>query len=538
VISAEASRPTQSPVAPPAGEEGNALAVLRNRSFLLLWLSQVATQVGGNMVIYGLTVLVFEATGSSSAVSLLLLTFLVPAVIFSAVAGVFVDRVDGRMLLVITNILRAAAFGVMVLLDRSVVAIFALNIFVSIVTTFFAPAELAMIPRLVPRAQLVAANGLFTLTLNAAFAVGFALLGPLVVTVAGPNALIVVVALFYLLAAGFCFTLPSSKTLAARAAAETPEERAEEAREALEAADDRARRTVPEVPGAALQAGAAAAGERAAGRAEGPARQTLDAVKETASQLREGVAYIRMHPPVVWSLVYLGIAASLIGVLGVLGPSFATSNLGLAPKDFVVIVLPLGAGVVTGVLFLNSYARVLPRRRLIETGLVSLGVLLLLLALAGPISTAIRDLQAQANIAPSVSVSLLSIVIVIAFLAGVAYAVVAIPSQTQLQEDIPEEVRGRVFGVLNMLVSIASFVPIIIVGPISDAVGSTTVIIVCGVLIGLSGIASIVARKVPRPTDEPPATPGPGGAPGDAGGMPGEAAATLAPFPSDTAGAP
>jgi hypothetical protein len=426
------------------------------------------------------------------------------------------------------------AFGVMVLFDRSVVAIFALNIFVSIVTTFFAPAELSMIPRLVSRKQLVAANGLFTLTLNAAFAVGFALLGPLVVTVAGPNALIVVVAFFYLLAAAFCFTLPSSRALAARSAAATPEELAEEAREAHQAADERVGRTVPEVPGAALQAGAAAAGGHAAARPESTTRQVVGAAKETASQLREGVAYIRTHPPVVWSLVYLGIAASLIGVLGVLGPSFATTNLGLAPKDFVVIVLPLGAGVVTGVLFLNSYARIFPRRRLIETGLVSLGILLLLLAIAGPIATAIRDLQAQANLAPSVNVSLLSLVIVIAFLAGVAYAVVAIPSQTQLQEDIPEEVRGRVFGVLNMLVSIASFVPIIIVGPISDAVGSTTVIVVCGVLIGLSGIVSVVARKVPRPPELPPDF----GTPGPWDESPEASPAALAPFPSDTAAAP
>ena len=51
-----------------------------------------------------------------------------------------------------------------------------------------------MIPDLVPRRQLLAANGLFTLTLNAAFALGFALLGPLVVTLAGPNALILLVA--------------------------------------------------------------------------------------------------------------------------------------------------------------------------------------------------------------------------------------------------------------------------------------------------------------------------------------------------------
>ena len=73
--------------------------------------------------------------------------------------------------------------------------------------------------------------------------------------------------------------------------------------------------------------------------------------------------------------------------------------------------------------------------------------------------------------------SLLAVVVVIALLAGIAYGFVAIPAQTQLQEDLPEDVRGRVFGVLNMLVSVASFVPIIIVGPISDVVGTTAVLL-------------------------------------------------------------
>jgi MFS family permease len=83
------------------------MAVLRNRPFLLLWLSQLATQIGVNMVLYGLTVVVLEATDMSSAVSGLFLTFLVPSVLFSALAGVYVDRIDRRVMLVITNALRA-----------------------------------------------------------------------------------------------------------------------------------------------------------------------------------------------------------------------------------------------------------------------------------------------------------------------------------------------------------------------------------------------------------------------------------------------
>ena len=67
-----------------AGASGSALDVFRNRPFLLLWIAQAATQIGGNMVIFGLTVVISESTGSVTAVSALILTFLLPAVLFSA----------------------------------------------------------------------------------------------------------------------------------------------------------------------------------------------------------------------------------------------------------------------------------------------------------------------------------------------------------------------------------------------------------------------------------------------------------------------
>jgi MFS family permease len=432
-------------------QTGGAIAVLRNRNFLLLWLAQASTQVGGNMVIYGLTVLIFSATKSNSAVSLLLLTFLAPAVFFSAVAGVYVDRIDRRHILIATNLLRAVLFVLVFLAGGNVAAIFVLNMAISTVTTFFAPAEAAMIPMLVPRSQLLAANGIFTLTLNAAFALGFALLGPLVVNVAGPDALILIVAALYLVAMVFTITLPAAPPSESR----------------LAAAD--------------------------------AVRRTEKAVSSTFGQLREGLAYIRANRSITWSLVYLGITASLIGVLGVLGPAFATDALGLDPKQFVVVVLPLGFGVVTGILALNSFGRLVTRRRIMEGGLVALGIFLVLLSIAGPISRFLQRAQSASPLDLSSLVSLLSVVVAIAFGAGIAYACVAIPAQTGLQEDLPEEVRGRVFGVLNMLVSIASFVPIIVVGPISDVVGTTVVIVCVGLAVAITGLTSIVTRGTPTP---------------------------------------
>jgi hypothetical protein len=92
---------------------------------------------------------------------------------------------------------------------------------------------------------------------------------------------------------------------------------------------------------------------------------------------------------------------------------------------------------------------------------------------------------------------------------------VSISSQTQLQEDLPEDVRGRVFGVLNMLVSIASLAPIIIVAPIADIVGRDPVILVVGCLVMASGVASVV-RRGPLELAEKRTRAGAGGVPVDA----------------------
>jgi MFS family permease len=447
------------PTPDPADEQG-ALALFRHSGFLRLWLSQAATQIGGNMVLFGLTVIVFKSTSSNTAVSLLILSFLVPAVLFSAVAGVYVDRIDRRVILIATNLMRGLAFVALYLAGANLALILLFNVFVSTVTVFFAPAELAMIGILVPRKQLLAASGIFTLTLNAAFALGFALLGPLVVKLAGAPTVILVVAALYFLAAAFCFTLPAAP----------PPPPAETG------------------PHSRLGVGEA---ERAVG--------------STLAELREGFSFIRANRSIGWSLIYLAITASLIGVLGVLGPAFAGETLGLAPEDFVVVVLPLGFGIVTGILLLNAYGRWFNRRRVIEGGLIALGILLAALSAAGPISRFLQGANSAGGPDLSGVTSLLSVVVGIAFFAGISYGLVAIPAQTQLQEDLPEDVRGRVFGVLGMLVSVSSFLPIIVVGRLSEIVGTTVVIFGMAIAVVIIGIASVIMRGPLAASDARPA---------------------------------
>ena len=148
-----------------------------------------------------------------------------------------------------------------------------------------------------------------------------------------------------------------------------------------------------------------------------------------------------------------------------------------------------------GVLLLNNYGKYIARRRAIELGLVILGILLVILTVAGPVS---RFLSGVGQNLPLVDLSMLTslvaVVVALAFLAGICYGIVAISAQVQLQEDIPPDGRGRVFGVLNMLISVASILPIIIVGPIADWLGTTSVILAVAGFVLVSGLFSIVVR--------------------------------------------
>ncbi|MES1239911.1 MAG: MFS transporter, partial [Chloroflexota bacterium] len=184
--------------------------------------------------------------------------------------------------------------------------------------------------------------------------------------------------------------------------------------------------------------------------------------------------------------------------------SFARDTLGLSPKDLIVVVLPLGLGIVMGVLLLNNYGKYVARRRAIELGLVLLGILLLILTVAGPLSRLLTGVGENLPLVDVTSLtSLVSVVIAIAFLAGICYGIVAISAQVQLQEDIPPEGRGRVFGVLNMLISVASILPIIIVGPIADLFGTTSVILTVAGIVLVAGLFSIVVRGPIREDEGP-----------------------------------
>lgn len=137
------------------------LSALTIPSFFFLIISEFFSQFAMNLLNFILLIVVFQLSNSSLAVSGVILAFTLPSIFFGIVAGVLVDRWSKKRVLVLTNILRAIAVVPLIFVSTELFIIYVVIFIVSLITQFFIPAEIPIIPQLVPKKLLLSANALF-----------------------------------------------------------------------------------------------------------------------------------------------------------------------------------------------------------------------------------------------------------------------------------------------------------------------------------------------------------------------------------------
>jgi MFS family permease len=146
------------------------LATLRHRDFTLVWLAGLISMLGDRAMLIALQYYVYVQTGSTLAMAVMFTAFYAPMLLFGSVAGVFVDRWSRKRVMVVTNLAQGSAI-LALLLAHGAAATWIPYVVVFITMSmeaFFAPAEAAIIPSLVPEDNLVSANGLNALIDNIA----------------------------------------------------------------------------------------------------------------------------------------------------------------------------------------------------------------------------------------------------------------------------------------------------------------------------------------------------------------------------------
>ena len=420
-------------------------SIWRNRNFLLLWLAQAISQTAQNAIWFGIVILVQRVSNSSTQLSLAVLTLIIPSVVFGVLAGVYVDRWDKRTVLIATNLIRGAiaflyaGFGLVAHLPLSLLLV--INFVFSTVGQFFAPAETAMIPAVVPRSRLLQANSLFHLTFTASQLVGLVVLGPLLAKVGGVDGLFVSMSAAIVLCGALVWPLPSSR-----------------------GGHD------PSVPAT-----------------------EEEAIRGVWQDVRDIWQFVFRDRVVALAMVQWTIGAILGLVVATLVPGFAERLLHVHAEDAVFVMAPAGIGMVAGTALLNRWGERLEKHFLTNLGLFTVAACLFLtggLAFVTAWLTQANPPLIEMPTLGEVSV-LVPPIMLLALIAGFGFVAIMVPAQTFLQERAPVGLRGRVFAVQLMLSNFASIVPLLLLGGLADLIGVDSTLLLIGVLIAFAGAVSV-----------------------------------------------
>ncbi|MBI4991534.1 MFS transporter [Candidatus Gottesmanbacteria bacterium] len=307
------------------------LAVVKNPKFRNLWLGQISSQIALNMLIFVLAIRVYQQTHSNTAVSLMLLAFGIPSIMFGILAGGLVDFFDKRLVLIFCNIFRVLIFLALFFLQSNLLAIYALIIIISIVTQLFVPAEAPSIPILVEPSDILTANSLFTVSFYLSTITGFILSGPML-NIFGFRNVYLIMTFIMLLATYFVYLVPPIK----------------------------------------------------------PKKRNLDIhmnLNFIGKTVEDGLLFIKSNERITQSLILVTFSQALISTLAVLAPGFADKVLRIALTEASYLVMgPAAVGLIIGAVWIGGFGIKFLKGSIILSGISISAVVLLLLSLATRLS--------------------------------------------------------------------------------------------------------------------------------------------------------
>jgi MFS family permease len=295
--------------------------VLRNRQFFVLWVAQLISNFGDWLALLALFSLVaFRWKGTPYEVSGIFIAFALPWALLGPVAGVFVDRWSLKRTMIASDLVRG---GLVLLLAwvSDVYQVYAVVFALGTVSTFFVPAQNAIIPLLVRREELLVANSINAQTLQLNKIVGPAAAG-FAVAAAGERVC------FYLDSASFVFSAALLLLLTAR-------------------------------------------------RPPSEAGRGLAAV---LSELHEGLSFLRRHPAVRFVVLAMLAALVAIGAFDALSSIYVRDVLAAESRVFGLIISLIGVGSILGSLVIGRFGQRWSRVLLVLLGIAAIGAGVALLA--------------------------------------------------------------------------------------------------------------------------------------------------------------
>ena len=298
--------------------------VLKIKAVRTLWLAQIVSVFGDFLVLFAvLSVASFQLNATPAQVTFISLAFMLPFALIGPLAGVFVDRWNVKRTMIASDLIRATlALGLV--FTTSLNQIYVILLLLSVVSTFFMPAQTVTLRTIVPREGLMAANTL----MQQAFQL---------VRIVSPAAAGVLV---YWFGASVCYYIDSFSFLISATLVATL---------LIQRETDTTNKT--------------------------------NSVKSVLTDLIAGIKFVATHPIISFVLLAMGAGMFAISCFGPLIAVYVRDVLKADSRLFGIINSLIGVGMIVGTLLMNKFTRNRSKNHLPLFGLFTMGAFVFVLAI-------------------------------------------------------------------------------------------------------------------------------------------------------------
>lgn len=409
--------------------------VLKNKNFLFLWLGQVISNFGDRLNQMALVALVYQRNpGSEIALAKLISFTIIPVFVIGPIAGVWVDRLNRKNIMVISDLLR----GFLVLLipffiwHNQILLVYLLIFLAFAISRFFVPSKMAIIPELVSRDKLLMANTLQDTTHMIGNVVGLVVAG-IIVNINRIGA----IGGFYIDSATFFISAILVAMMAQSQFIKTVR------------ANLRATRGVIE----------------------------SSIRKSVLDEIKEGIRYLTKYSAMRFVVYAFFLLMAALGAVSCVIIVFIQNAFGTSTRDLGFLGMFLVGGLFLGILLYGRLGQRLPRRNAIRLGFVATGAFVILFTVL------------VAKYPNLLTGGLL------AGLIGMAVSPITVSVNTLTHETIPQDARGRIFSSLEVVIHLAFLISMFAAAYAARYIDRFWILITAGLILSVCGIAGFFRGK-------------------------------------------
>ena len=414
--------------------------VLKNKNFLFLWLGQLISNFGDRLTQMALVALIYQQhPGSEVALAKLISFTIIPVFLIGPIAGAWVDRLDRRNIMIISDIVRGALILLVpfFITTRQILPIYLVIFLVFSISRFFIPSKMAIIPDLVTKDTLLIANTLQDTTHMIGNVVGLVVAGIIVnMRYVGAIGGFYIDSATFFISAAFITMIAYEKIVG---------HVKEELLVTKEAQEDSIRRSI-------------------------------------LSDIKDGLKQFIRYSNMRFIIYTLFLLMAGLGTISCVIIVFIQDAFGTSTRDLGFLGMFLASGLFLGTLIYGRFGQKAPKRVMINCSFIASGILVILF-------TSFVWHYPNLFIAGLLSGML-----------GIAISPVMASANTLTHESIPEEVRGRIFSSMEAVIHLAFLIFMFVAAYAAKFIGRFWILIIAGAIFVICGIGGILLDRKKRAT--------------------------------------